>query len=190
MDAYKYMELISYLRHNFLNHLQVLSGYIQLGKNEKALQYLQKVNVDFKKLTGIVHLDVPEVAGAFLAGEEMAASVQAETSYNVQCDLKGCTIPGPASGRAVLDCMRVITDCMASGPYNEKQYLWLEIYVKEKNNKYCLSFNFISPRDVDDLIISFNKINNELSLHGGYLKWEFSQDGSRLGQVEIFLSYN
>lgn len=30
-------------RHGFLNHLQVIAGWLQLGKSERALQYLQRV---------------------------------------------------------------------------------------------------------------------------------------------------
>lgn len=49
------INLLRRQRHDFLNHVQVVHAYLQMGKDEKALQYLdnavEKINaIDFSTL--------------------------------------------------------------------------------------------------------------------------------------------
>ncbi|BBB89740.1 MAG TPA: Spo0B domain-containing protein [Methylomusa anaerophila] len=45
------MKLLRVQRHDFLNHLQVIHAMIQLGKSDKALQYIEKLAQDPKLVT-------------------------------------------------------------------------------------------------------------------------------------------
>lgn len=40
------IKLLRIQRHDFLNHLQVIHAMIQLGRGEKALQYIEKLAHD------------------------------------------------------------------------------------------------------------------------------------------------
>ena len=40
--------LIKLQRHDFLNHIQVIQGFLQLGKPDKALNYIEKIIEDIR----------------------------------------------------------------------------------------------------------------------------------------------
>jgi hypothetical protein len=44
MEEERALHLLRRQRHSFLNHLQVISGWLQLGRPEKAGQYLETVS--------------------------------------------------------------------------------------------------------------------------------------------------
>jgi len=44
MDEQRALALLREQRHSFLNHLQVISGWLQLGRAERAAQYLNEVS--------------------------------------------------------------------------------------------------------------------------------------------------
>ena len=46
------MELLSWQKHDYLNHLQVISGLLQLGKPEDSLNYVKKV-IEEVQLKGV-----------------------------------------------------------------------------------------------------------------------------------------
>ncbi len=47
------MELLSWQKHDYLNHLQVISGLLQLGKPEDSLNYVKKV-IEEVQITGVI----------------------------------------------------------------------------------------------------------------------------------------
>ncbi|HZW82959.1 MAG TPA: Spo0B domain-containing protein [Candidatus Deferrimicrobium sp.] len=49
-------------RHDFLNHFQVAMGYIQLGKAEKAFEYLQRAGQLATEQAAISRVSTPELA--------------------------------------------------------------------------------------------------------------------------------
>ncbi|HHP51706.1 MAG TPA: hypothetical protein ENM97_08280 [Moorella mulderi] len=58
-------DIIAFLRwqrHDYLNHLQVISGYLQLGKAEQALAYLQGVLKEMEELGKLMRLKSPSLA--------------------------------------------------------------------------------------------------------------------------------
>ena len=40
--------LIKLQRHDFLNHIQVIQGFLQLGKPDKALNYIENIIEDIR----------------------------------------------------------------------------------------------------------------------------------------------
>ena len=58
-------DFISFLRvykHDFLNHLQVIQGYLQLQKPEQALRYLKEAMKDVELYGSVLRLKLPAVA--------------------------------------------------------------------------------------------------------------------------------
>ncbi|SDE73003.1 Spo0B domain-containing protein [Sporomusa acidovorans] len=48
------IKLLRIQRHDFLNHLQVIHALIQLGRNEKALQYIEKLAHDPEMIENVL----------------------------------------------------------------------------------------------------------------------------------------
>ncbi|HHW62112.1 MAG TPA: hypothetical protein GX404_09435 [Syntrophomonadaceae bacterium] len=44
MNTEGFVRLLRRMRHDYGNHFQVISGYLQLGMSQKALDYIQKIN--------------------------------------------------------------------------------------------------------------------------------------------------
>lgn len=42
--------LIRLQRHDFLNHLQVIQGFLQLGKTDRALRYMEDIIEDVRDI--------------------------------------------------------------------------------------------------------------------------------------------
>ncbi|MBP2662475.1 MAG: Sensor kinase SpoOB-type, alpha-helical domain [Firmicutes bacterium] len=48
------MNVLRIQRHDFLNHLQVIHAMIQLGRNEKALQYIENLAHDPEMISNVL----------------------------------------------------------------------------------------------------------------------------------------
>jgi hypothetical protein len=53
-------------RHNFINDFQVVYGYIQLGRPEKALEYIKQSSRKSQEVGGLLRLSSPELSALFL----------------------------------------------------------------------------------------------------------------------------
>lgn len=57
------LELLRTQRHHFMNHLQVISGWLQLGKAERAIQYIDRVAARMEaERQALRRLERPEAA--------------------------------------------------------------------------------------------------------------------------------
>ena len=57
------LALLRNQRHSFLNHLQVISGWLQLGKSDRAVQYIARAVARLEaEGQALQRLDSPEVA--------------------------------------------------------------------------------------------------------------------------------
>lgn len=73
--------LIQFLRiqqHDFMNHIQVIHGYLQLNKARKAMEYIEDIIVQKKSLSSLYKLHDPEMAACLLSGLNKAAFHQVE----------------------------------------------------------------------------------------------------------------
>ncbi|HYF76177.1 MAG TPA: Spo0B domain-containing protein [Symbiobacteriaceae bacterium] len=89
------LHLLRRQRHSFLNHLQVISGWLQLGRSERAQQYLETVAA---RMTG--ESDVLRQAPADLSLLVLELGLEAET-HGVQLEWQLGVGGGPV--RAVND---------------------------------------------------------------------------------------
>lgn len=180
MDSSEMIRAISLLRHDFLNHLQVISGYLQLEKLDRTLEYISKITKNLQKLSKVVHLEVPEVAVAFLFGEEMARGVEANITYNLEFDLLGCAVPGPVIGQSVNVCLRHVFYRISIGKDPQ-----LKVEIKRMDDGFgAISLNFnISEGNL--LSEDLDKVNEKLKKYGGHLK-RSENISSKTGYLELF----
>lgn len=71
-------------RHDFLNHLQVILGYIQLGKVQPAEEYIKGINEELKGIRAISGLSIPEISVLLLFMRQKAG----ESNIRLDCDIK------------------------------------------------------------------------------------------------------
>lgn len=73
--------LIQFLRiqqHDFMNHIQVIHGYLQLNKAHKAIEYIEDIIVQKQNLSALYKLHDPEMVACLLSGLHKAAFHQVE----------------------------------------------------------------------------------------------------------------
>jgi len=97
----KFLQIIQAQRHDFLNHLQVVSGLLQLNKVERAREYIRQVNTEMAPFSATTRVKIPEVTAALLAGLHHASMFQVALKLTVNSDLWGCSLPGPVAGKAI-----------------------------------------------------------------------------------------
>jgi len=94
LDTAKMLELLSVQRHDFLNHLQIISGLLQLKKETEAREYIRTAASAIMSLSKVVHLEVPEVAAVLLVAHNRAANHLIKIEFDVQNNLSGCNVSG------------------------------------------------------------------------------------------------
>ncbi|MDF2626429.1 MAG: hypothetical protein K0R39_260 [Symbiobacteriaceae bacterium] len=90
------LQLLRRQRHSFLNHLQVISGWLQLGRPERAQQYLEAVAA---RMTG--ESDVLRQASTGLSLLVLELGLEAET-HGVQIEWQLGGELAPAGGLATI----------------------------------------------------------------------------------------
>ncbi|KAF1085611.1 hypothetical protein SPSYN_01754 [Sporotomaculum syntrophicum] len=94
MYTAKMLELLSIQRHDFLNHLQIISGLLQLKKEPEAREYIRTAATAIISLSKVVHLEVHEVAAVLLIAHKQAENYNVDIKFDVQNNLRGCVVPG------------------------------------------------------------------------------------------------
>lgn len=61
MEAANFVQLVKHYRHDLLNELQVIKGYIQLGHTEKADESIDKMFQYFNEERRLLSLNIPHV---------------------------------------------------------------------------------------------------------------------------------
>jgi hypothetical protein len=71
-------------RHAFMNHLQVISGWLQLNKPERAYEYLDQVAAKIEAEGNILKLGSPTLALAVLSSSALAESHGVRLEHHLQ----------------------------------------------------------------------------------------------------------
>ncbi|WP_051275729.1 Spo0B domain-containing protein [Desulfovirgula thermocuniculi] len=150
-------------RHDFLNHLQVISGFIQLHKGEEARAYIREVARELERQGAILHLGVPEAAFALLYALREAALAQVDLRYDIRCSLVSCTVPGTRIGRA-LEAVLLRAVRMLSPPEVRHRSLSVSL---EKDGSRCLFRVSVPVQDHGDLREAVDAAGEELAGCGG-----------------------
>lgn len=88
MDLEEALKLLRGQYHDFLNHLQVISGLVELGRTEKVRDYVRRAAEEFGARGRVAKMGIPEVAWALLllkmnavpAGLKVSCAVEETTT--------------------------------------------------------------------------------------------------------------
>lgn len=92
MSTTRFLNVIRTQRHDFINHLQVISGYLQLGKKESALEYVEHLSEELRRAGRINRVVPPEVRAVFLFAAQDAADIQVEFNCQVETTLANSAV--------------------------------------------------------------------------------------------------
>ena len=144
-NAQNCLEIIREQRHSFINHLQVISGYLQLNRAEDAQRYLESVARELAQFSQINRVQRPELALTLLTIISAGAQVALKVDLAVTSDFAGCAAPDAVIGRLVgrmWDCLREAA--LFDG--EPEQSLQLTLYARPE--QYLCGFVFPEPDPV------------------------------------------
>lgn len=151
MDLKGILEVLREQRHDFINHLQVISGYLQLQKQEIAHDYIQKTSVLLREQGKIFRLKIPEVTTVLLVEQKKARDYGIEVIFDIQDDLANCSISGDVMGALLETIFYIIISYLASfGLANGR----LEVSLAGERKRCIWRLHFAKPaaREIPALV--------------------------------------
>ncbi|MCL6635481.1 MAG: Spo0B domain-containing protein [Peptococcaceae bacterium] len=183
LSLQKLLGFIQAQRHDFLNHLQVISGLLQLNKMDRAREYIRDVTMEIARLSKTARVGVPEVTVALLSGFYDASMCQVEMELTVDSRLAGSAVPGPVLGKA----LELSLDCAISAmalPDAKTRHLEMILTENEKNYICRLLFPETSVAVPGHFEKRLAPVGDLLEPYGGRVNLAMANSG-----VEIFLTF-
>jgi len=92
-ESQEFIEVLRSHRHDFLNHLQVISGLLDLGMNDQAKRYIWELAKEIKGDKGIRLVDHAEINALLIKKWASAEENRVTVGLDVKADLKTLDIP-------------------------------------------------------------------------------------------------
>jgi hypothetical protein len=171
----KLLDIIQLQRHDFLNHLQVISGFQQLNKPDRIQEYIKQVTAEVAEMSKTTRFKMPEVTAVMLAGFYEASKYEFKIELMVNSTLGDCEVPGPVAGGALESVFNCIFAHMSSPATGER---CLKIKFTECEHEYSISFKSHASciNDQETFRKCFEPANELLNEYGGQLNIIFSRD--------------
>ena len=145
---YELLEVMRVQRHDFMNHLQVISGLLQLKKNDRAADYIKQVAQEMSQEGALARIGVPGIVAAVLTAELAAKKQGIRLSKNIGTGLD----EGLRHERTVIEIIWKMLDMavrFTEAASNRGEEIGLEIM--KKNGAYVFSVGFRSREKNPDL---------------------------------------
>ncbi|MFZ5641284.1 MAG: Spo0B domain-containing protein [Bacillota bacterium] len=138
------LEVLRVQRHDFMNHLQIISGMIQLNKTDRVFGYIQELSREMSEAGRITALALPEAAAALLINSHRAVKRGVRLQMSISTNLAGCKLTGPAVADIIdhLVTAAVRETCGANCMPGE-----VFVDIKEEGAGFTLAVSFVCGRD-------------------------------------------
>lgn len=87
LDSKNLIDVLKTQRHDFINHLQVVSGLGQLGHPQKVVEYVKQISSEINISGKLVHIAIPEVAVILLNKMAKAQGKMIKVSTDIRTSL-------------------------------------------------------------------------------------------------------
>ncbi|WP_066636394.1 Spo0B domain-containing protein [Desulfolucanica intricata] len=165
MDVRDLLKVMQVQRHDFLNHLQVISGLVQLGKTDRVKEYIDRICRELQLMSNISRIKVPEIAAAMMIGNNLALERQVDIDYCLKTDLNEIDIPGEILGWTMVEILKKLVNAFSFQADNRLVNLIIE---RLKDNYTCrISVKSSSLAEQESLEELIKTINNKLGLYNG-----------------------
>jgi hypothetical protein len=143
--------LLKNQRHDFVNHLQVIRGYLQLGKADLAVNYIIEISKELAESGRIMQLPWPELAAILMLKGKQVQDTQTKVKLSLGQNLeKVCQNPSEALAGVIGDIYELVCNQLGSCSIDGKQ---VSVQVNEEQGAYVINFSW--PQDPAN---SFDKL--------------------------------
>ncbi|MDF2670164.1 MAG: hypothetical protein K0R67_2470 [Paenibacillus sp.] len=143
------IDVINHLRHDWMNDIQVLYGYLRLNKHDKLMAFMETIKQKAARESMISKLGVTELIVYLYSFRVQCPQIELEVELEQDFQLKELPVEAEQVAElviAILDCFKTLTyesDC------GETYHLQLEWNVEEA--ALTLRFDFRGESDQDTL---------------------------------------
>lgn len=165
-DSKNIVDALRTQRHDFVNHLQVVSGLAQLGQPEKVVDYVKQVSSELNISGKVIYLAKPEVAAILLTKVEQAQAKKIKALCFVKTSLDKLHIPATDLTSILGNLIDNAIFALEGVNSGEKE---LTINLREKENNYVFEiYNSlpIIPEDIQPHIFEKGFSTREGEGHG------------------------
>ncbi|MFZ5633444.1 MAG: Spo0B domain-containing protein [Bacillota bacterium] len=179
MKPATFLEIMSMQRHDFLNHLQVISGLVQLNKNDRVKEYIKQISQEAEMLSKVGHLAVPEVATVLLVGYFSAKKHQVEVLYDINTELGHCSMPGNIMAEVLEEVFNHSLECLFPPAMFDRQ---LKVSITEMEKKYLFKVSSPgpSPGTAETVRAGLTGVEKKMVSHGGEIGVAVSGGGAEI----------
>jgi len=163
MDARSILSLIRTQRHDFLNHLQVIQGYLQLNKIPEATEYIRELVLEAGRLSEINRLCQAEAALALLAARDKAAKQGITVEYGIRTDLRASALTGEELGACFEDVLAPVIDALSPPRITDRR---IKVDLTEEQGAYLCRIDF-DPGNASELKETVKILHERLSPRQG-----------------------
>jgi len=132
--------LLKTQRHDFVNHLQVVRGYIQLGKIDLASKYIVEISQELAEASQVLQVPWPELAAVMmLKGKQVKDSrttVKLSLGQNLE---RVCENPPEALAGIIGDIYELVCNQLGSCSIDRQQ---VAVDVNEEDGTYVIRFSW------------------------------------------------
>lgn len=153
-----FLRLLRGQKHDFLNHLQVILGFLQLGKPERALMYTKEVAAKIEKNGRLMRLKPPEVAFQCQLKLEEAARYQVAVEVKMETEMDNLLLPGEVAAELLERAWDLALAALGRKPEDRELFLT----ISETDEGYCWHFNTGADHFEDgDLALSLAQLEEK-----------------------------
>ena len=141
---YELLEVMRVQRHDFMNHLQVISGLLQLKKNDRAADYIKQVAQEMSQEGALARIGIPGIVAVVLTAELDAKKQGIRLSKNIGTGLD----EGLRHEKSIIEIIREMLDMavrFTEAAPNRGEEIGFEIM--KKNGAYMFSVGFKSREE-------------------------------------------
>nr|WP_238480759.1 Spo0B domain-containing protein [Desulforadius tongensis] len=162
------LEVIQVQRHDFLNHLQVISGLLQLNRGERVKDYIDQITREMAPLSAVTRLKVPELKAVLLIAVHKAKKHQIDFVYNIDTHLDDFAVPGAVLAEAVEECINAAVERLSPAHIEDRRLLFA---LTERENEFVFKFRLpgLSPGVLAGLEdkLRYSRDLSERDIHAG-----------------------
>ncbi len=156
-DSRKFLiNILNRYRHDWLNDLQVISGYAQLKRTESITPYIQKVREQLSSDSAISRLGIPSLACELFVWKSSNHNLQLAVMLEKDTDLSGLPVQQELIKELVLNTIACFHDHSLIAAADAKPAL-LQISIEPEEQHLVLEFEFSGKYNERELVASLQK---------------------------------
>lgn len=142
------LDILRVQRHDFMNHLQVISGLLQLNKPKRALEYIDEAAENLKKASVISKINSVEIAMAVLRADLAAQRQGISLNCNINSKLDGGFNHSWALAEVIGELLEIAVHGVEAAACESRA---VNLSIDDKDGKYVFEIGFPCQESLDGL---------------------------------------